>query len=192
MEAIEAWLKSSTDYWQGVKLFEQYGNDAFQLSQFKRAAHSYNFKKLTQALSALVISKPKSVVADDLRTAAQQTEKVSPTIQKEATLAAVLNMMDERRLLHTELWHKTSQTDRKVVAFRILSISDKISKYYSGEEEPEKEAEPLPTDKADLVTRRNNNRAYISKNKHKESKKAEVARREEENNQIEIIINADS
>jgi hypothetical protein len=182
MEEIKEWLSSGTDYWQGVELFAKHSEDSFMLTQLRRANHTFNYNKLVKCLEALV-KEP----------APTPSAPPNPKPSKEDIPQAVLDMMDQRRVIHTELWHKSSEYERKVGCFRILSLSKKISNFYAGiaEEEPP-EPEDLPEDRAHLIAKRNNNRAYISKNKDKANKTAEVNRRLEENKEIKSLINGNS
>lgn len=184
MEEIKEWLSSGTNYWDGVKLFEEHSSNKVLISQFHKASHDFNYNKLVSCL--------KEILEKNTPKPPEQPTSKKPSIKDEVP-EAVLQMMDQRRMLHTELHHKSSEYERKIGCFKILSLSKKISNYYDGHtEEEEKPIEPLPEDRAQLIAKRNNNRAYISKNKNKESKAAEVKRRIEENNEIEELINGDS
>ena len=184
MEEINNWLNSGTSYWAGVALYEKYAGDALLITQLNKADHNFNQKKLIKCLESLI------VVPEKVNYSANKPEvdKIKSDVPTH-----VLDMMDQRRIIHTELWHKSSEYERKIGCFKILSVSKKISNYYAGTENEEAtEPEQLPEDRAKLIAKRNNNRAYISKNSGKISKTAEVKRRIEENEQIEALINGDS
>lgn len=181
MDEIKEWLENGS-YWEGVELYETYGSNQLLKDQFHKAAHSFNQKLLYTELNKLITHEP------------AKKENPSKNIQpvKEETPPEILEMMDRRRMIHTELWHKSSQYERKVGCFTILSLSEKIAKYYSGEKFEDEEIKELPSSEAELMKLRNNNRAYISKNQFKATKKGEVERRMNENIKIEKLINGNS
>jgi hypothetical protein len=174
MEAIQQWLQSELDYQEGLELYEEHGNSTALLSVLRMGNNSFTQKKLYEAMAALVAPVAAPVPVQEVK------QDLNPLL---------IPLYRERTMLHAQLMALPSQSDRKRVALKVLSLTEKIEKILDkGEAEEEVTTVPLPEDRAALVIRLGNNRKYISKNQHREDKKGEVQRRRDENIRIERIL----
>ena len=182
MHAIDSWFRNGCPYLQGVELYKQYGSNAGLKTILGFGPNQYNRARLKEAMASLMESVPPTTVPKQI------TEKDHDEIQ---------HLYRERASMHAQLEHIPSTTDRAKVAFRILAITDRIEKILGVKKDdttglparPAPTAKALPTDPIKLLRQRDNNRAYISKNKEKANKQGEVQRRLAENEEIEKLIN---
>lgn len=165
MQKIEAWLNGDQDYSDGVTLYEQHGKDGAVLSLLKLGQSSFTEKKLLVVLSEMC---PK---------------EAEPAPSKKTMPDKVLDLIRKRSIYHNNLFNTPSPSDRKKLAFAILSITQKLDKYFDKGEDPDQPASDpeLPANGWEMHQIFNNNRSYLTKNKKSEEKKAEIARREQQN-----------
>lgn len=177
MHELAQWLEGSQDYEEGVALYQRLGHDTTLKKVLAMGKSSFTANKLLAAITELHQSYGEKM-ADVVECKPQETSEELRTLYR------------ERSMLHNQLFVLPSQSDRKRVAFKILSLTDKIERIlYQGEEEAPAAPAALPKDRAAMMRLLTNNRAYISKNKHRDNKKGECQRRMEQNQEIEKLIN---
>lgn len=175
MKEIANWINGDQDYDEGCALYMQHGTDSAVKSLLKLGKSSFTEKKLLQGLTALV------------------PQALEPkTVQKDFP-DQIRKLMNERQLCHNNLFHTPSLSDRKMLAFRILSIGKKLDKYFNNQELPKDEQPPdpdtlIPASAWEMHQLFNNNRSYITKNKKAVDKKGEIATRSQQNNTIEARL----
>jgi len=105
----------------------------------------------------------------------------SPTLP--ADDPRILILYRERQQLHAQLMVLPTDEERRASAFRILEITEQLDHLLS-------RPKPLgPSPKPQNPMRQLlNNRAYISKNRHRQDKIQEVTRRMQENEQLEYLL----
>lgn len=177
---IQTWLDGPQTFEEGLALYKQYGANSALLSIFQRSGPTtYNCEKLEQELSSLL-----SNVAN------QQKRVVAPVVPEPEPVSAydprVLALIRARSHYHAQLTAVGHEADRMQLAFQILDLTDKIEILLgvkAAMARPEKPAD-LPTDRAEMVKRLQNNRSYISRYKSSPLQAAEVQARVEENEAI--------
>lgn len=167
---IQQWLNSEQDYDTGVQLYEAHGTNKAYKQLFQGRKSSFTEKQLLKLLQEIA-------------------EAAHPADQSQAeqkTPPKVLELIRLRSVLHHQLGNLTAKSDRYKIAKQILSIGDKLDRWYHHGEMPiDEENRPiesdLPANAWEMHLQFGSNRAYITKNKHAEDKQGEVARREQQN-----------
>lgn len=196
MKAISEWLEAP-DYGPGVELFEQFGNNSALLSFFKMGENNFTSARLYEELKKL---SPKSETA---KTAKKETfqhpapadQRPSEKVEKSDTGLSEFSIVEtelrqlyrERANAHSQMKAQTAPSERKRCAFRVLSLTDRIEAKLKPKE---KETTGLPEDPVELIKIRNNNRAYISKNKKNPKHQGQVNRRLAINEIIETKLSS--
>jgi len=183
---INSWFDNGCPYQEGVALYAAHGTDAGLKVLLPMGETRYNARKLYTALKELqqrqqLVQEQKAVIAQEKAEIAKE--------KKLATDPRLAALYPERNRLHAQLSVLPGKSDRKRVAFKILSLTDKIERIIGVlPEEPQKEY-TLPTNPLNLLKLRNNNRSYISKERNKKNNPGEVQRRMDENSEIEKLLN---
>lgn len=174
--SVKEWLKSEQDYFKGVDLYEQHGDNSTLKTLFRIRKTSFSEKKLLESLQAIAgKEEPKP----------EEKEKFPPK---------VLELIRKRSVLHNNLVHTnpTAVSNRYEIAKSIIAITKKLDRWYQNGELPEEDqpdpVQQLPTNGWELHALFGNNRSYITKNKKAEDKQAEVQKREQENGLIEARL----
>lgn len=168
---ITAWLQSPK-YWDGVRLYEKFGESQFLKSLFHASEDDYNRGKLVEELERInseAVQVEQRVVESMPADLVDQLEKAR-------------RLMDERSAIKERI--RTFYLDGKVedairpLAFEILRINDRLLTIYDNERffrqtghMPDAQSlseETIPQ----LITRRNTLRTYISREK-KDHKRVE-------------------
>lgn len=124
MEAIDKWF-TNTDYWEGVALYEKYGDNDFLKNLFSSSKSSYNQSKLFDELKALTKKSTRDIVKEVL------VIKTQPNIflikKKEHELQQIYRALDNNRY---QLMRATSDKTRREYAFQILKLQQKKQTIY--------------------------------------------------------------
>lgn len=124
MEAIDKWF-TNTDYWEGVSLYEKYGDNDFLKNLFSSSKSSYNESKLYEELKALIKNNSRDIVKEEL------VIKTQPNIflikKKEHELQQIYRALDNNRY---QLMRATSDKTRREYAFQILKLQQKKQTIY--------------------------------------------------------------
>lgn len=166
---ITAWL-ASPKYWDGVKLYEKFGDSLFLKSMFLTSEDDYNRGKLIaelERINAAAVEFEQKVV-----------EAMPSDLVEQLELAR--RLMDQRSAIKERIrtYYLDGKGDEIIrpLAFEILSINDQLLRIYDKERffrqtgylpQPETLAEETVEQ---LITRRNTLRTYLSREK-KEHKK---------------------
>lgn len=201
MQEIKRWLDSNRAFDQGVKLYESHGNDSGLKAIFALGENSFSNRKLSSSLEKIYddyvqkIDFEKEELLDkieELEISVEESELLIQELESKQNEPKTIDprlklLYNERQMLHAQLKVLPSLSDRKRVAFKILTITDKVEAILDNKEQIDK-PEELPTDRGAMAKMLTNNRCYISKNQNKEKKADEVERRKKQNIEIEKIL----
>ena len=178
---LSEWFEAGCPYAEGVELYNRIGSDAGLKVLLNFGETRYNARKLYEALDAIREEQNAQVQAE------KEAELIEEREQQQAD-PRLSPLYRQRRVLHDNLEHTPSQSDRYRMARKILALTDKIERILGVLPEEKPKAYSLPDDPVALIRLRNNNRSYISKRHNRERHPGEVERRRKENIEIEKIL----
>lgn len=183
MKAISEWLEAP-DYKEGVELFEQFGNNSALLSFFKLGENNFTSARLYEEIEKLLPKSetPKTAKKETFQKALPADQRPSEKLEPAETGLSEFSIVEtelrqlyrERANAHSQMKAQTAPSERKRCAFRILYLTERIESKLNPQESTDNS---LPDNPVELLKIRNNNRAYISKNKNNPKHQGQVNRR---------------
>lgn len=168
IEQLAAWLDKPV-YEEGVLLYQKFIGEDFLLTMLKMGKDEYNREKLEKALSA----RHEQLLTEQAQKKAAYPDRLVTALQSGGLL------QDERMLTKEKMrglynGGVSESPELKELAFRILAINDELDTIYGRRDFfeqhgflPDEATAVLPESdpQAAQITRRNNLRSYVSKDK---------------------------
>lgn len=142
MQEISAWLFSSQDFGEGLKLFERYGESDFYKELFRKGGPTpFNKKKLAVLLSELAESeKPKAVEKTKIEnrtTVNDSNQQIPKSTNKPEEHKRYLQLLEQRKILYKQLDRNMAALDftpegetLRITAVQVLRLYQKITQSY--------------------------------------------------------------
>ena len=172
MKQIREWLeKGGQDYAQGLALYEAHGPSAVVLKLLRGGPSDFTRQKLRQVLEKLTTAEPSPSVravdtsAERVRETSKREHVADPPAEDELRQRRSA-WYAERNRLHAQLELVPTDEQRRVMAERILALSDLLTASYA--DSPAAVAAPRPdlaslTDQGEIRRLLANLRAHASK-----------------------------